>query len=72
MRVLHRINVAFHPGEGGIRTPGTLRLNGFQDRLLRPLGHLSSGTSIGRTHKTILTAIEIVNKYAMAESPGTR
>ncbi len=29
-------------GEGGIRTPGTAeRLNGFQDRLLRPLGHLS-------------------------------
>jgi|GEM_PF-4677345 hypothetical protein len=29
-------------GERGIRTPGNLRLNGFQDRLLRPLGHLSS------------------------------
>ena len=32
-------------GEGGIRTPGTAeRLNGFQDRLLRPLGHLSQAT----------------------------
>ena len=28
-------------GEGGIRTPGAPWLNGFQDRLLRPLGHLS-------------------------------
>jgi hypothetical protein len=33
---------AAYPGEGGIRTPGALRLNGFQDRLLRPLGHLST------------------------------
>ncbi len=28
-------------GEGGIRTPGGLRLTGFQDRRLEPLGHLS-------------------------------
>ena len=28
-------------GAGGIRTPGTLRFNGFQDRLLQPLGHRS-------------------------------
>ncbi len=28
-------------GEGGIRTPGGLRLNGFQDRRIRPLCHLS-------------------------------
>ncbi len=28
-------------GEGGIRTPGTLRYNGFQDRRFRPLSHLS-------------------------------
>ena len=28
-------------GEGGIRTPGTLRLSGFQDRRNRPLCHLS-------------------------------
>ena len=28
-------------GEGGIRTPGPLRVNGFQDRRLQPLGHLS-------------------------------
>ena len=29
-------------GEGGIRTHGGLRLNGFQDRRFRPLSHLSS------------------------------
>ncbi len=28
-------------GAGGIRTPGTLRYNGFQDRRLQPLGHCS-------------------------------
>ena len=28
-------------GERGIRTPGGLTLNGFQDRRIRPLCHLS-------------------------------
>src|SRR5712692_2009672 len=28
-------------GEGGIRTPGPVRINGFQDRRFRPLSHLS-------------------------------
>jgi hypothetical protein len=28
-------------GERGIRTPGTLLYNGFQDRRIRPLCHLS-------------------------------
>ena len=30
-------------GERGIRTPGTLRYSGFQDRRNRPLCHLSNG-----------------------------
>ena len=30
-------------GEGGIRTPGPLQVNGFQDRRDRPLRHLSKG-----------------------------
>ena len=34
-------------GKGGIRTHGTLLLNGFQDRLLKPLGHLSIVRSKG-------------------------
>ncbi len=36
---------------GGIRTPGTLRYNGFQDRRIRPLCHSSvfwSDTFFGR------------------------
>ena len=28
-------------GEGGIRTPGPVKVNGFQDRRNRPLCHLS-------------------------------
>ncbi len=32
-----------HGGEGGIRTPGRLPFNGFQDRRFRPLSHLSVG-----------------------------
>ncbi len=33
--------ISISGGEGGIRTPGGLRLNGFQDRRIRPLCHLS-------------------------------
>jgi hypothetical protein len=29
-------------GERGIRTPGPLTVNGFQDRRIRPLCHLSA------------------------------
>ena len=36
-------------GESGIRTHGGLRLAGFQDRFLQPLGHLSTGEKIGPT-----------------------
>jgi hypothetical protein len=32
-------------GERGIRTPGPLQVNGFQDRRNRPLCHLSAGKS---------------------------
>jgi hypothetical protein len=32
-------------GERGIRTPGTLRLSGFQDRRIKPLCHLSDSVS---------------------------
>jgi hypothetical protein len=30
-------------GERGIRTPGPVTVNGFQDRRIRPLCHLSNG-----------------------------
>ena len=32
----------FLSGERGIRTPGTSRYNGFQDRRIRPLCHFSA------------------------------
>ena len=38
--------LAFLGGEGGIRTPGTSkRHNGFRDRRIQPLCHLSAQTS---------------------------
>ena len=36
--VCHQLTIN---GAGGIRTPGTFRYNGFQDRRLKPLGHCS-------------------------------
>ncbi len=33
----------FCGGERGIRTPGPVTVNGFQDRRIRPLCHLSGG-----------------------------
>lgn len=36
----------FFSGERGIRTPGTSRYDGFQDRCNRPLYHLSNGCDI--------------------------
>ena len=37
--------VLFFCGKWGIRTPGTLQFNGFQDRRDRPLRQLSEGKS---------------------------
>ena len=39
-------------GEGGIRTHGPLRDNGFRDRPIRPLSHLSFGLNIRRASLT--------------------
>ncbi len=39
----------FPGGERGIRTPEPLRVNGFRDRRLRPLGHLSARRERYRT-----------------------
>ena len=36
-------------GKRGIRTPGALQLNGFQDRRNRPLCHLSNGVCLHLT-----------------------
>ena len=39
-------------GQGEIRTRGGLPLNGFQDRLFRPLRHLPFAPNIAATHET--------------------
>ena len=40
-KVLQVFRLAGLSGERGIRTPGTSRYAGFQDRCIRPLYHLS-------------------------------
>ena len=42
-------------GESGIRTHGDLRLAGFQDRFLKPLGHLSIGGGSSPTLKRLVS-----------------
>ena len=49
--------VSIFCGEGGIRTPGGLHLNGFQDRRNRPLCHLS-GVGFGKNGLQKYTKIE--------------
>jgi hypothetical protein len=36
----------FSSGERGIRTPGPVTVNGFQDRRIRPLCHLSAANVV--------------------------
>ena len=38
-----QLHLVFKSGERGIRTPGGVTLNGFQDRRIRPLCHFSNG-----------------------------
>ena len=47
----------FFCGERGIRTPGGVTLNGFQDRRIRPLCHLSNCTT------AIVISIMRVQRY---------
>jgi hypothetical protein len=45
-------------GERGIRTPGGVTLNGFQDRRIRPLCHLSKNKRfLKRTAKIYFLAV---------------
>ncbi len=37
--------MGFVCGERGIRTPGSVKINSFQDYRIRPLCHLSSGAA---------------------------
>ena len=41
------LSTKWRGGGGGIRTPGGLHLNGFQDRRIRPLCHPSAADSTG-------------------------
>ena len=45
-------------GEGGIRTPGTFQFNGFQDRRIRPLCHLSTLGILSAFGQTIFLKIK--------------
>ncbi len=47
-----RMHIRLTSGERGIRTPGPLTVNGFQDRRVRPLCHLSVYTTYN--HPTFL------------------
>ena len=50
-------------GERGIRTPGTLRYNGFQDRRIRPLCHLSITVWLSsKAHRCWATQCLLVSK----------
>jgi hypothetical protein len=64
-------------GEGGIRTPGRLPVNGFQDRRFRPLSHLSEVPIITgfcrekfvetRSHRVQATAgISVIHRTSVA------
>ena len=44
-RFYKTLTIKVYCGERGIRTPGTLQYNGFQDRRIRPLCHFSGGKS---------------------------
>ena len=58
-------HLIFFGGERGIRTPGGLHLNGFQDRRIRPLCHLSDAKirSEGLHPKFLLQQVTTYSKY---------
>ncbi len=64
----------FSSGEGEIRTPGTLRYAGFQDRCKRPLCHLSDGDNllICRTLGPKLTPVKFSSGVQLSEGGAGR
>ena len=46
--------LVFCGGERGIRTPGPSQANGFQDRRIRPLCHLSSSETDAKIRKNLV------------------
>jgi hypothetical protein len=55
-------------GEGGIRTHGVLRLNGFQDRRIQPLCHLSAADCTAGSRQARMASVPI----AGCRTSGTR
>ena len=55
----------FFCGKRGIRTPGPVKINGFQDRRIRPLCHLSrrKGTTFFRLCKFFLKKLKFKVKF---------
>ena len=59
-------------GQGGIRTPGTLRFVGFQDRCNKPLYHLSfSAPGETRTHKPARAEVFETSVYTIPPQEQT-
>jgi hypothetical protein len=59
-------NTSLFSGERGIRTPDTLRYNGFRDRPIQPLSHLSRNQynralSLSETKWVRTTGLQIRN-----------
>ncbi len=52
-------------GEGGIRTPGPVTVNGFQDRRIRPLCHLSAANVQVETIQSKINQNIIFNDFLL-------
>src|SRR5450759_1690576 len=57
-------------GGGGIRTPGTFRFNGFQDRRLKPLGHSSAHRPVGLPQARLSSLPARLRGPALARTGG--
>ena len=49
-------------GKRGIRTPGPVKINGFQDRRIRPLCHLSEYVRLNRVKSR--QKYDLISKFA--------
>ena len=54
----------FYGGEGEIRTRGELPHDGFQDRYLKPLGHLSTNCLLDYTRDTAIILGVVVQSHS--------
>ncbi len=57
--------------ERGIRTPGPVTVNGFQDRRIRPLCHLSLiNVSVKSDAKIAVFSLQAIAAFAFFDYPG--